>query len=39
MFSIVIFALVSDWYGFDDRTQFEFLIDVLSATPRDVRVA
>jgi hypothetical protein len=33
---------VSDWYGFDEqvsyRTQFEFLIDVLSATPPDVRV-
>jgi hypothetical protein len=30
---------VSDWYGFDEqvtyRTQFEFLIDVLSATPSD----
>jgi hypothetical protein len=33
---------VSNWYGFDEqvtyRTQFEFLIDVLSATPPDVRV-
>jgi hypothetical protein len=33
---------VSDWYGFGEqvtyRTQFEFLIDVLSATPPDVRV-
>jgi hypothetical protein len=33
---------VSDWYGFDEqvsyRTQFEFLLDVLSATPPDVRV-
>jgi len=33
---------VSDWYGFDEqvtyRTQFEFLLDVLSATPSDVRV-
>jgi hypothetical protein len=33
---------VSDWYGFDEqvtyRTQLEFLIDVLSATPPDVRV-
>jgi hypothetical protein len=33
---------VSDWYGFDEqvgyRTQFEFLLDVLSAAPPDVRV-
>src|SRR5262249_28147725 len=33
---------VSNWYGFDEqvtyRTQFEFLIDVLCATPPDVRV-
>jgi hypothetical protein len=33
---------VSDWYGFDEqvsyRSQFEFLLDVLSAAPPDVRV-
>lgn len=33
---------VSDWYGFDEqvsyRSQFEYLLDVLSAAPPDVRV-